>query len=162
MCTSLPACLGCSVLETLCKQKTAPKNKRLMRGIAAHPSIHLQPKQGKEREAVRELGARCPGDLVSAAFGCSPWHPAQVLLSGGLSCSLRGLVPQKPAPSICRCSETSLGTFWQTKDEGENVTQCLWCCGRTGLSGASQDPSMSQGLQPSSQASVRQGRTNLG
>lgn len=27
LCTSLPACLGCSVLEMLRKQKTAPKNK---------------------------------------------------------------------------------------------------------------------------------------
>lgn len=27
LCTSLPACLGCSVLKMLRKQKTAPKNK---------------------------------------------------------------------------------------------------------------------------------------
>ena len=168
---SLPARLGCSVLEMLRKQKTVPETTELAKGVAAQPSARLPSQQGRGEEsgAVEEPAAMLPGRFSAgrcwvSAFGyrlhpgLSPQHPGGPR-RWGLGSSLRALAPQDPAPGTCRHSETALGAIWQTKCGVENVTWRLRCCGRAGLSGAGQTPSV-LGPQPSCTASVRQERTN--
>lgn len=75
--TSLPPCLGCSVLGTLCQQKTAPKNKQLTKGVVAHPSNQLPAQEGGERRGkLSGSQLRCSrGALVPLTLGECVWLP---------------------------------------------------------------------------------------
>lgn len=60
---------------------------------------------------------RTLGSARGTCCGCS-----SAVGSGG---SLRDLAPQGPAPAACKCSETSLGGFWQTEGGVRNWDSVL-------------------------------------